>query len=445
MKRFTFEILLFFLSFSLFAQSAGVQFSYNGDRSYYLVERTDLRRYDNGKYTGLINREIRSFISRTPSPNNSKNSDSYYEGSFFVEENTKRSSNDVGAGIHDSIPSAFRITNNGQLFMIEDHGYPSFRSFPSFPISKIKIGEKWISKAERAVDPLYKGIVTKIPMTIEYTYLRDEVFHDEEVFVLSAQWATRYGISYWDFGGDKELKSATGSHKATMYINKRTGSAIVVRDYVDESFIYSNGTKVDFKGTISLFTEYPPALDRSKLIPALQKASLISNKQAQELSKNDTENQGQNSVEDLNKNNINKKPNISDSLNKNDFTSEKNVKVENTEAGIRLTIQNLQFKANSSELLPGETERLNEIASVLKEAPNSQFLVEGHTAKVGYEQGELKLSEERAHVIAEELSKRGISADKFICKGSGGKKPIADNSTTEGKALNRRVEITILE
>ena len=199
MKQFSFGFLIFFAAALLCAQGTDVQFSYNGSGNYYLVERTDLRRYDNGKYTGLVSREVRSFIARTVPPKNSAPGDAYYDGSFFVQEGTIRDSRGVGSGIHTSIPSSFRITRSGQLFMLEDNGYPSFRSFPAFPADAIKKGDKWVSKAERAVDPLYKGKITKIPMTVEYTYLRDETFHGEDVYVLSAQWATRYGISYWDF------------------------------------------------------------------------------------------------------------------------------------------------------------------------------------------------------------------------------------------------------
>lgn len=73
------------------------------------------------------------------------------------------------------------------------------------------------------------------------------------------------------------------------------------------------------------------------------------------------------------------------------------------------------------------------------------FLVEGHTAKVGYEAGEQKLSLERAKSIAKALADRGIDSGKFIVKGAGSSKPVASNATPQGKAQNRRVEITILE
>ena len=463
---------------------------YNGSGSYVYIERTDVRRYDNGKYTGLVSREVRSFIAPTSVPSGGKISDRYYDGSFFIDEATKRNSREVNLGINGAVPSSFKISSDGILTMLVDNGYPSFRSFPAFTNQRISIGDKWQAKAERVVDPLNKGIFTKLPILVEYTYLKDELFHGEEVYVFSAQWATRYGISYWDFAGDKDLKSAQGSHKATMYVSKKSGNALVVRDMVDETFIYNDGNIYSFKGSISMFTEYPPAYDKNKLIPALQRVASVSEKEIKEIlekpvnesswiesekkssgsiEKNDFES-GANSRRNNSyaekkiaknenqtygaKNHPQKKKDSADeiqskiSAGKNSSSnskSEKKVIVENTAAGIRLTMQNLNFKPDSAELLPGENERLDQIAQVLKEVPDQMFLVEGHTASVGYEKGEMKLSVERANSVANALIQRGIQREKFICKGSGGTKPIADNSTQEGKAKNRRVEITILE
>ncbi len=494
---------VFFLFFQ-YAFCQNVLLKYNGSGSYVYIERTDVRRYDNGKYTGLVSREIRSFIAPTSVPSGGKISDRYYDGSFFIDEATKRNSREVNLGINGAVPSSFKISSDGELTMIVDNGYPSFRSFPAFTNQRISIGDKWQAKAERVVDPLNKGIFTKLPILVEYTYLKDELFHGEEVYVFSAQWATRYGISYWDFSGDKDLKSAQGSHKATMYVSKKSGNALVVRDMVDETFIYNDGNSYSFKGSISMFTEYPPAYDKSKLIPALQRVASVSEKELKEILekpvnesswiksekksgdstwKNDFESgadSGKNNSSSSEKkiakagnqtsgtktnafdstgsgkakNQPQKKKNSADeiqskiSAGKNSSSnskSEKKVIVENTAAGIRLTMQNLNFKPDSAELLPGENERLDQIAQVLKEVPNQMFLVEGHTASVGYEKGEMKLSVERADSVANALIQRGIPREKFICKGSGGTKPIADNSTPEGKAKNRRVEITILE
>ena len=476
MKKNCFSFLiLFFLNFLFWGQE--IQFRYNGGRNYTLVERTDLRRYENNRYVGLLSREIRSFIS---------NYGDLYEGSFYVSQDTVRASLSVADQIHDSIPSKFRISDDGNLTMIEDYGYPTFRSFPAFSANRIKHGDSWQAKAERAVDPLNKGIVTKIPMYVQYTYTCDENVRGEDVYVLTAKWATRYGQNiYMDFGGDKELKQATGSHNATMYVSKVTGNAIVVRDSVDETFVYNDGKAVTFKGTISLFTEYPPAVDRSKIIRALQRVAAIDGDEAKLLAQVATKTDGaqskagskyadvaklssgsqssrdaQSTAYSQSKSGSQKsassKPSaesiskavaaVSKSLSDQAIeAASKPIKVENTTAGIRLTIQNLQFKPDSAELVSGESSRLDQIASVLREVPESQFLVEGHTAATGNETGEMRLSALRAHKIAKELSKRGIPQEKFICKGSGAHKPVADNSTPAGKAVNRRVEITILE
>lgn len=476
MKKNCFSFLiLFFLNFLFWGQE--IQFRYNGGRNYTLVERTDLRRYENNRYVGLLSREIRSFIS---------NYGDLYEGSFYVSQDTVRASLSVADQIHDSIPSKFRISDDGKLTMIEDYGYPTFRSFPAFSANRIKHGDSWQAKAERAVDPLNKGIVTKIPMYVQYTYTGDENVRGEDVYVLTAKWATRYGQNiYMDFGGDKELKQAMGSHNATMYVSKVTGNAIVVRDSVDETFVYNDGKAVTFKGTISLFTEYPPAVDRSKVIRALQRVAAIDGDEAKLLAQVATKTDGaqskagskyadvakissgsqssrdaQSTAYSQSKSGSQKsassKPSaesiskavaaVSKSLSDQAIAAaSKPIKVENTTAGIRLTIQNLQFKPDSAELVSGESSRLDQIASVLREVPESQFLVEGHTAATGNETGEMRLSALRAHKIAKELSKRGIPQEKFICKGSGAHKPVADNSTPAGKAVNRRVEITILE
>ena len=384
---------LFVFGAALFA--ADTQFVYSGSQNYSLVERTDLRRYDNGKYVGLMSREARSFIVCE---------DGVYDGDFFVHQDTVHNQKIVVNGIHDSIRSVFKIGKDGTLTMIEDNGYPSFRSFPTFPQKKIQQGQSWQARAVRAMDPLSKGKPTRVPIYVEYTYLRDEVFGGQEVYVLSARWATRYGYSEVDPDGDPDLLRANGSNNATMYIRKADCAALVIRDSVDELYEFSDGSKVAFKGTISLFTEYPPAIDRTKLLPAINRVVGTSG-----------------------------------------GAGESSVKIKETAGGIMLTLENLHFKPDSAQLLPGEAALLDKIAAILKETGQNKLLVNGHTASVGNPSGEMALSIERAKEVAAQLSKRGIDADKFICRGSGSKYPVADNSTKEGMAQNRRVEITILE
>ena len=504
MKKICFTLFIFFfLTFLLTGQSAinhplgeltddTQTITYKGSRNYKFTERSDLRVYQNGKYIGLQSKIVSAFII----PDRSEKG-LVYEGDFFVDQDTNRNKAQVALGIHEAIPSSFIINCDGNLTMLVDNGYPSFRSFPAFSSRKIKKGDIWEAKAMRAVDPLSKGIITKMPIYVQYTYTGDDIYNGEEVYLISAQWATRYNTGgttiYVDWGGDKDLSYAQGGHKATIIVSKQTGAALVIRDSVDETFVYKDGNKYQYKGTISLFTEYPPAIDRSKLIAALKRMELLDDEEAEKLLQRPVEKDNDRSTKEF----VSKVSKQDDDTwepvntsewvsqgnpdkNKKDKTStsekssiEKDTKskteklkkqieehqakqtsqinkttpisVDNTEAGIRLTIQNLQFKADSSELLPGEEKRLDQIAEILRLAEGAQFLIEGHTASTGYEAGEMKLSKERADSIAKALAARGISSECFICKGSGGKKPIASNETPEGKALNRRVEITILD
>ena len=424
--------------------------SYKGSRNYKFTERSDMRVYQNGRYVGLQSKIVSAFIIPGWTDKGL-----VYEGDFFVDQDTNRNKAQVALGIHEAIPSSFIINDDGNLTMLVDNGYPSFRSFPAYSSHKLKKGDVWEAKATRAVDPLSKGIITKMPIYVQYTYTGDDVYNGEPVYLISAQWATRYNMGgttmYVDWGGDKELSYAQGSHKATIIVSKATGAALVIRDNVDETFAYADGNKYQFKGTISLFTEYPPAIDRSKLIAALKRMELLDDDEAEKLLQrpvvkevvksstiSDKDDDRETKTEKL-------KKQIEEHQAKEAARKSAPISVDNTEAGIRLTIQNLQFKADSAELLPGEEKRLDQIAEILRLADGAQFLIEGHTASTGYEAGEMKLSKERADSIAAALAKRGIGSERFICKGSGGKKPIASNDTTEGKALNRRVEITILE
>lgn len=115
--------------------------------------------------------------------------------------------------------------------------------------------------------------------------------------------------------------------------------------------------------------------------------------------------------------------------------------------GIQISIQNLKFIADSPELLPEERPRIASIAESLKRITSSNdftILVEGHTADVNKPNGQLILSIQRAQAIINALVAEGIDRTLFSYKGYGGTMPIASNSTPEGRAQNRRVEITVM-
>lgn len=128
------------------------------------------------------------------------------------------------------------------------------------------------------------------------------------------------------------------------------------------------------------------------------------------------------------------------------YTEKIPAEVTEEDDGIHISIEDLNFYPDSDELLPKEAERLDIIAKKLVDITKDNeytLTVEGHTASVGKPSGEMNLSYQRALTIIEELAARGVNKDICEAKGYGGTKPIGDNSTEEGRAKNRRVEIII--
>lgn len=113
--------------------------------------------------------------------------------------------------------------------------------------------------------------------------------------------------------------------------------------------------------------------------------------------------------------------------------------------GILFSID-LKFYPDSDVLLPSEEERIGFVADKIKEFLDLEgytVLVEGHTADVGKPVGQLNLSIDRARAVMNALIERGIDESLFTYKAYGGTMPIASNDTEEGRAQNRRVDITL--
>ena len=104
---------------------------------------------------------------------------------------------------------------------------------------------------------------------------------------------------------------------------------------------------------------------------------------------------------------------------------------------------NVTFATNSADINAGFYEVLNGVTLVLKEYEKTTVDVLGHTDSVGSATYNQKLSENRARSVAEYLAGQGVQSARLLIAGRGENQPIASNSTPEGRARNRRVEIQI--
>jgi outer membrane protein OmpA-like peptidoglycan-associated protein len=115
------------------------------------------------------------------------------------------------------------------------------------------------------------------------------------------------------------------------------------------------------------------------------------------------------------------------------------------EKGESVKLNNIFFESAKFEILPESFPELNRIVLMMNENPRLKIRIEGHTDNVGNDLTNKILSENRAKSIADYLISKGIAGNRFSHKGYGKKKPVAKNSTEEGRRMNRRVEFIILE
>ena len=105
---------------------------------------------------------------------------------------------------------------------------------------------------------------------------------------------------------------------------------------------------------------------------------------------------------------------------------------------------NVTFATDSSDLSPAFFDVLNSVGKVLAKYDQTIVEVAGHTDSTGSESYNQSLSEQRAASVANYLKGQGVSEQRVMAIGMGELRPIADNSTSDGRQANRRVEITMV-
>lgn len=106
--------------------------------------------------------------------------------------------------------------------------------------------------------------------------------------------------------------------------------------------------------------------------------------------------------------------------------------------------KNIQFETNSDVIKSESFKSLDAIASLMKNVPKLNAVVEGHTDNTGDADYNKQLSEKRAQAVVNYLAKQGVELSRLSAKGYGQEKPIESNDTKEGRAANRRVEVNLL-
>jgi len=114
-----------------------------------------------------------------------------------------------------------------------------------------------------------------------------------------------------------------------------------------------------------------------------------------------------------------------------------------TERGMVITLNDVLFSTNKSQLASGGMRNVQKLADFLTQYPQQKVLVEGYTDSIGSESHNQELSDRRAYAVRTALTDMAISSDRIAARGYGEAFPVTGNETAASRQLNRRVEIIL--
>jgi outer membrane protein OmpA-like peptidoglycan-associated protein len=122
----------------------------------------------------------------------------------------------------------------------------------------------------------------------------------------------------------------------------------------------------------------------------------------------------------------------------------KDIALSPIEINANVVLRNIFFDVNKAELQPASQSELDKLAQLLLDNPGLRIEIGGHTDNIGTVADNLTLSNNRAKAVVNYLVAKKIPVTRLVAKGYGAGKPVADNKTEEGRALNRRTELKVI-
>ena len=123
----------------------------------------------------------------------------------------------------------------------------------------------------------------------------------------------------------------------------------------------------------------------------------------------------------------------------------KDLYLEPIEVGLTVRLKNIYFDFNKTSLKPESSAELNKVVNFLDQNPTVEIEISGHTDNKGSDEYNLTLSQGRSQAVVDYLASQGIGTNRLTAKGYGESKPVETNDTEDGRAINRRVEFTVLK
>jgi outer membrane protein OmpA-like peptidoglycan-associated protein len=299
--------------------------------------------------------------------------------------------------------SVFERDKLGYLTIDPKYYMPVVRNVPVFPERDLRLLERWSAEGHEIHDFRDAfGIEEpyRIPFSANYQFIGDRPWKEKiyPAFSVNYRVETRPPA----VRGRLWPRRISGLFNQVVYWDRALGQAVAYEETFRLTFEMSDGRTIEYRGTAQAEFVEAETLDKDKLVDE-----------------------------------------ITGEINR---LAIPDVNVKTVDEGVSISLEDVGFYPDSAVMLPGEYAKLDKIAEILKRYPERDILVGGHTALAGTSEGRMKLSTDRAKAVTDYLLSKNVrTADRIVIRGYGAQKPVADNSTEEGRRKNRRVEITILE
>jgi outer membrane protein OmpA-like peptidoglycan-associated protein len=323
----------------------------------------------------------------------------------FYSTSEERSGNVRVFGLSQEYYSTFIRDITGKLSIDPGFFMPVVRNVPLFDDRDYKPGDTWVTEGYEVHD-LRNGYGIKeafsFPVKVKYKYLGKGEKDGNEYDVISIFYSINHRTSEYFARYPLYPIRVTGYSDQTLYWDNETGRPYAYEEEFNIQFSVSNGSSYEFTGTAGARVTESEYMDKNRIADNIEAR----------LEKERLEN----AVVKIDKN------------------------------GVTIILGSINFGADSSELNYSEKKKLDIIVDILKNYPERDVIITGHTALAGTAAGRLELSKQRAAMVAQYfIEKDAKRRDQLIIAGKGASEPVADNSTIEGMSRNRRVEITIVE
>lgn len=295
----------------------------------------------------------------------------------------------------------FDITSNGRFTVNENYYMPNLRHVPSFPDKELNINDQWSMDGELIIANYSRPF--KLIFPVHYTLTEVSETAGSRIATIKYSYTIDKDMRNQNLPADFPLRIAA-QNSGIIKWNLSKNRPIAYNDAYYILFVHPDGERgigtAEYSMNIQTEnTQYAVVTEAEKL-----KASKDI---AQELPK------------------------------------DKGIDVNFDDRGIVISLGDMLFDFDSYNLRADTKQTLDNVIDIVKQRyKDREIIVEGHTDNTGNAQYNQNLSEQRAKTVAGFL-KQGIGHDKFSYRGLGAKKPVADNTTKEGRQKNRRVEVII--